>query len=278
MLFLHGLAGSARNWRGAMRALRPSHRAIAFDARGHARSEAPSDPGAYGLEVALGDALGVLAEHAGAGVPAQHAGAGVPAQHAGAGVPAIWVCLSMGAVVALEAALRRPAAVRGLLLASYPGGRDPSAIAAAAERFADAIEGEGLEVAGAQFAWGPGSGLDEGGARLVRQGFLEHPAHALAHTLRRLLGPRRPPAALRRELRALRLPVAVVAGERDPASLPVSRELAAGIPGATLDIVPGAGHVVNLAARDAFDAALRDLLARIEHTPAPARPHGEGPG
>jgi pimeloyl-ACP methyl ester carboxylesterase len=174
VLFLHGLSGSARNWRPQLRALRESHRAIAYDARGHARSEAPEDRDAYGIDAFVGDALRVLAEQAG------------PAGRA------VWVGLSMGAYVALEAALRHPELVRGLVLASYPGGRSSRAIAAAASGFADAIEQEGLEAAGARFVWGPGSGLDERGAAFVKQGFLEHPAHGLACTLRGLLAARAP--------------------------------------------------------------------------------------
>src|SRR5262245_11413571 len=148
VLFLHGFAGSARNWRGQIRALAGRFRTIAYDARGHARSEAPDDPGAYGAGTLVADALGVLEQ------------AGEPS--------AVWVGLSMGAAVALEAALRAPAAVRGLVLASIPAGHGAArGIAAQAEAFADAIERDGLDAAGARFAYGPGSGLDPRAAALV---------------------------------------------------------------------------------------------------------------
>jgi pimeloyl-ACP methyl ester carboxylesterase len=137
-------------------------------------------------------------------------------------------------------------------------------VAAQALAFADAIERDGLEAAGARFAWGPGSGLDPAGAALVRQGFLEHRPHALAHTLRELLARLEPVEALAARLSELRLPTLVIAGERDEASLPVCRTLAKALPAAELVVIPEAGHVVNLAAPAAFDAALLGFLDRLD--------------
>ena len=246
VLFLHGLAGSARNWRPQLRALRETHRAIAYDARGHARSEAPDDAAAYAVATLVDDACGVLAEQV------------------GPGAPAVWVGLSMGALVALEAALAQPELVRGLVLASYPGGASRAGIADAAHAFADALERDGSEAAGARFVWGPESGLDERGAAWVRQGFLEHPAHGLAHCLRGVLAPRAPLAERARELAGLEAPVLAIAGEQDRPSVAASGELAAVIPAARSEIVPGAGHVVNLAAPRAFDRLLRGFLADLD--------------
>jgi pimeloyl-ACP methyl ester carboxylesterase len=109
--------------------------------------------------------------------------------------------------------------------------------------------------------WGAGSGLDPAGAQLVRQGFLEHAPHGLAHTLRECLAKLEPVEAL--GLEGLRLPVLVVAGAGDPDSLAASRALAAALPAAELVVIPDAGHVVNLAAPAAFDAALLGFLARL---------------
>jgi len=242
VLFLHGFAGSARNWRPQLRALGGRYRTIAYDARGHARSEAPDEPAAYGTDELVADALRMLRE-------------------AGA-ESAAWVGLSMGAAVALEVALRAPEAVRALVLASIPGGRGAArGISARAEAFADAIEHEGVEAAGARFAWGPGSGLDEKGAALVRQGFLEHPPHGLAHTLRGFLASWPPVAERRAELARIEAPALVVAGALDAASRGPSEALAAALPHARLELVEGAGHVVNLARPALFDRLLLSFLA-----------------
>jgi 3-oxoadipate enol-lactonase len=131
-----------------------------------------------------------------------------------------------------------------------------------AEQFAAAIERDGLDAAGARWVWGPGSGLDSAAARLVRQGFLEHPPHGIVHTLRALA--RQPPLeALVPGLRAVVQPALVIAGARDRMSLAPSRALAAALPAATLVEVPDAGHVVNLQKPAEFNAALVDFLERL---------------
>jgi pimeloyl-ACP methyl ester carboxylesterase len=42
IVLAHGFGGSARNWRPQLRALRAQKRVAVYDARGHARSEAPA--------------------------------------------------------------------------------------------------------------------------------------------------------------------------------------------------------------------------------------------
>ncbi len=230
----HGFAGSARNFRPQLRALRDRYRAVSFDARGHARSEAPRAPGDYGIERFVSD-LGRVLERAEC-------------------TRAVVGGLSMGALVGLRFALAHPERVRGLVLASFPA---PPSHALA---FAESIEREGLEAAGARFVWGPDSGLDAAGATLVRQGFLEHPPHALAAVLRELIAVQPPLETWGPRLGALTVPALVLAGERDAGSLAASRWLAAALPDARLVVIKGAGHVVNLARPDAFNEALLDFL------------------
>jgi pimeloyl-ACP methyl ester carboxylesterase len=244
IVLAHGFGGSARNWRPQLRTLRARYRVAVYDARGHARSEAPGEPAAY-REAALVEDLGRAAAATGDARPVVGG-------------------LSMGAAVALRYALAQPGRVRALVLASPPAGPGSErGVAAHALAFADAIEREGLEAAGARFVWGRDSGLDPAGAALVRQGFLEHAPHALAHTLREFLAKLEPVEALAVRLAGLALPVLLIAGARDAASLPVCRALAKALPDAELRVIPDAGHVVNLAAPAAFDATLLDFLARV---------------
>jgi 2-succinyl-6-hydroxy-2,4-cyclohexadiene-1-carboxylate synthase len=241
----HGFGGSARNWRPQLRALRERFRVLAWDARGHARSEAPAEAQAYRSECFVADLLRVV-EASGDARP-------------------VLGGLSMGAALSLHFALAHPRRVRALVLASLPAGAASGrGIAAQALAFAEAIERDGLEAAGERFVWGPRSGLDAAGAALVRQGFLEHAPHALAHTLRELLAKLEPPDALAPRLAPLGIPVLVIAGARDEASLAGSRAFAAALPVAHLVVIPDAGHVVNLAAPAAFDAALLRFLDGIE--------------
>ncbi|MEZ4215684.1 MAG: alpha/beta fold hydrolase [Myxococcota bacterium] len=243
----HGFAGSARNWRPQMRALRARARVVAYDARGHARSAARLETARFGLDDFARD-LGDVAD-----------------AHGGAAARFVAGGLSLGAAVALRFALRDVSRVRGLVLAAHPAGRaGQGGFAARAEAFAVALEREGLEKAGARFVWGPDSGLDPQAAALVRRGFLEHPAASLAAILRQAIAVLPSPSELAGELAALRVPALVVVGTRDAGSLEPCRELARLLPDATLVEVPGAGHVVNLAAPAAFDAALLAFLDRID--------------
>jgi len=244
VVLAHGFGGSARNWRPQLRALRERYRVIVYDARGHARSDAPTAAAAYRASELVADLLRV-------------------AETSGDPRPVVGG-LSMGAAVALRFGLAQPSLPRGLVLASPPAGPGSGrGVAAHAAAFADAIERDGLAAAGERFAWGPGSGLDPAGAALVRQGFLEHPPHALAHTLREFLAKLEPVETLAPRLAALDVPALVIAGERDEASLPTCRALAAALPRAELVVIPGAGHVVNLAAPAEFDAAMLDFLGRL---------------
>ena len=146
------------------------------------------------------------------------------------------------------------------MLASYPAPGSAAGFAAVAEAFAESIEREGLEAAGERYAWGPGSGLDPAGAKLVRAGFLEHAPHGIAGVLRETVAVLPEPAAQAERLQGLRLPVLVVAGGEDAGSLVACRQLAGALPEARLEVIPGAGHVVNLARPEAFNAALLGFL------------------
>ncbi|MGH0038366.1 MAG: alpha/beta fold hydrolase [Myxococcota bacterium] len=255
ILLAHGFAGSARNFRPQARALSGSHRVVLYDAPGHARTakppartgdgpvvEAPPGFGLDDLVVAFGRVANALL---------------------GAD-PFVAGGLSLGAATALHFALARPERVRALVLASFPGGRGVAgSVRAGAAEFADAIERDGLEAAGARFVWGPESGLDPAAGRLVRQGLLEHPGPDLAALLRGALSELPGPDEISDRLAALRVPTLVVAGGEDPVSLDASRRLAGLVPGARFEQIAGAGHVVNLAKPAEFNALLLDFLAGL---------------
>lgn len=244
LVLAHGFGGSARNWRPQIRALRGRQRVIVYDARGHARSEAPRSPDAYTPALLVEDLERVLAERA-------------------PGEPAVVGGLSMGAGIALRFALSDASRARGLVLMAPPPGRKPGVARGFARDFADAIERDGLDAAGDRYAWGAASGLDPASGRLVRQGFLEHPPHALVHLLRNVLDTWHSADEQAEALGQLRIPCLIVVGARDALSLGEARALAERIPGARLEIVPDAGHVVNLAARDRVNALLEAFLSEI---------------
>jgi len=238
----HGFGGSARNFRAQARALSARARVVRFDARGHARSAAPDDPAAYAPAAFVADLARVLDDD------------GVERAVVGG--------LSMGAGIALRFALAHPERTRALVLAAFPAAADtPGSYASVAERFAARIETDGLEAAGVEFVWGPGSGLDPTAAALVRRGFLEHTPHGMAHTLRALIAVQPAVADLAPTLARVAVPALVIVGTRDRLSLAPCRALAAALPRARLVEVEGAGHLVNLARPTEFNAAVADFLA-----------------
>jgi len=244
LVLAHGFGGSARNWRPQLRALKDAYAVHVFDARGHARS-APIASAAEARAEAVVEDFAQVAARAGA-------------------ARVIAGGLSMGAATALRFALSAPERVRALVLMALPAG--PSSgrgVSASAEAFADAIEREGLEAAGARYAWGPNAGLDPQAAAWVRAGFLEHDAQSLAYLLREYLARLEEPAQLAPRLARVRAPTLLVVGDRDAASLPSARELAAALPDAQLEVVAGAGHVVNLAQPERVNALLREFLAGL---------------
>ena len=99
LVLLHGLGGTIENWRGIAPALARSHRVLVPDLPGHGHSEALPD-GAHLDEFA--DCVVAMAEAEGIG-------------------SAVWIGHSLGGTVALRAAVRRPDAVRGVVLAAAAG-------------------------------------------------------------------------------------------------------------------------------------------------------------
>lgn len=240
LVFAHGFGGSARNFRPQLRTFGEHYRVVTYDHRGHARSEAPTDPGAYRLAELAHDLARVLDD------------AGVERAIVGG--------LSLGAATALELAATRPQRVRALVLASVPG---PGGFAKVASAFADAIDRDGLEAAGARFVWGPDSGLDERGAALVKQGFLEHPPHAVASFLRGAIPELARPRHEDPRLAGLPIPTLLISGERDHAAVEAADRLTGVLPNARHVVIPDAGHVVNLVKPAEFDTAVRTFLEEL---------------
>ena len=103
----HGLGDDASTWAALAPLLAAGHSVHTWDLRGHQRSEAPGDAGAYTLECATDDLLGIVEEIA---------------------EPVHLVGHSLGGFISLALALRRPDLVRTLtMISSGPGYRDPEA-------------------------------------------------------------------------------------------------------------------------------------------------------
>jgi pimeloyl-ACP methyl ester carboxylesterase len=60
MVWAHGLAGTWQGWEKVMDFFQNRFRVIAYDARGHGRSEIPDQPEAYAQDIMVEDMRGLL--------------------------------------------------------------------------------------------------------------------------------------------------------------------------------------------------------------------------
>jgi 3-oxoadipate enol-lactonase len=92
----------------------------------------------------------------------------------------------------------------------------------------------------------------------VRQMILDTPAHGYAACCAAIRD-----MDLRELIGDIRLPTLVIVGDKDPATPPkMAQEIQSRIPGARLEVVPDAAHLLNIEQDVVFDAALMSLLDR----------------
>ncbi|WP_329489634.1 alpha/beta hydrolase [Kitasatospora sp. NBC_01246] len=170
--------------------------------------------------------------------------------------------LSMGGYVALAFARRHPRRMAGLLLANTKATADTDTARANRERIAAAVLARDsvqllLDERMAAGQLGPDSG------HLVDrvQGMIAAASPAAVAWAQRAMAAR--PQTLD-VLAGVRVPTAVVAGELDGLMpLEEAELMVRARPDAELTVIPGVGHLSALEAPEAFDAAVRGLLARV---------------
>jgi 3-oxoadipate enol-lactonase len=92
----------------------------------------------------------------------------------------------------------------------------------------------------------------------VRRMIIDTPAHGYAACCAAIRD-----MDLRELITAIRLPTLVIVGDKDPATPPEkAQQIQSRIPGAKLEVVPDAAHLLNIEQDVAFDAALMSLLDR----------------
>ncbi len=253
VVFSCALGTTHENWRGQVAPLvAAGHRVVLWDYRGHGRSQVPEDPAAYHIERVVED-LGAVLDWAAPGRPAVLGG------------------LSFGGLASLHFALAHPARVRALLLVdSGPGFKKPEAQARweqSIERTAGFLLAKGA-AAYAERARASTVGERPGpAAEAAARAIAAQDPNGLAHFARRISGPA-PPVIDR--LGEIRVPALVLVGENDRDYLRAAEVMAAKLPRAERVTIPGAGHIVNIEAPDAFDAAILAFLEQLEIPPAPA--------
>ncbi len=262
LVLVHGFACGLRTWDPQVRAFAARCRVVTYDVRGHGLSDAPPDAAAYSQTISVEDLHGLLG-------------------HLGIKRAAIGG-LSMGGNIALNFALAYPRMISALIVADTGAGSDGTAEwNAGAHAYATILEQRGMEAfADAEFesplfaryvaryvAQGPHA------ARFIRSCLMTHRARGIAHTAREVLAKRPTIYSLEHALRRLRVPTLLIVGEHDEPCVKVHRFMADTIPGAKHVVLRGVGHLTNLEAPAAFNAAVKKFLAaRTRRAPSPPPP------
>lgn len=233
IVLLHGVGLRSEAWNRQIDALAEAHHVTAFDMPGHGESAVRSE-----MSRVSDFADAVLAAIDG---------------------PALVVGHSMGAMIALDLAVRTPDRVRGVVALNAVFERSPEAARAVQAR---AAELDGVSVADPRGALARWFGTDDTPERAACQDWLcsVTPAGykaaytAFAHN----------PGPRRADLARLFCPALFMTGGLEPNSTPaMSEAMAAIVPKGRAIIVPDAAHMMPMTHPEVVNAALLDFVAEV---------------
>lgn len=238
VLLLHAVGVDLTCWGAQVQALAPRFRVLRVDLRGHGRSEAPPPP--YTLQGFAADVHALL--------------------HQLQLAPAHVLGLSMGGMVAQVLALDYPKDVSALVLADTNSTLPADVRPAIVERGEAAVRGGMASVVETTLArWFTPGFMGSDVVQRCRTRLLTDNVQAWAASWRAISEVNTEP-----RLAEIRVPTLVITGESD-VSAPVARAqaMATLIPGAVVQIVPGAPHMAPLERPELFNPPVLDFLERV---------------
>jgi pimeloyl-ACP methyl ester carboxylesterase len=238
LVLLHGILQDSRAWRRQLDALADDFTVVAWDAPGCGDSSDP--PETFRLTeyadclAGFIDLLELESPHV--------------------------LGLSLGGTLALGLYERRPNLPRTLILASaYAGWAGSLPVEVVAQRLQGCLRDADLPPEQFIPGWMPGLLTEDAAAGLAEELMAMmsefHPVgyRAMAHAMAE--------ADLRNVLSEIDVPTLLLYGEKDKRSpLNVAHDLHARIPGSTLRVLPGIGHLGNAEAADQFNREVRTFL------------------
>lgn len=236
---VHSLAMDGSFWSRVAQLLQPDADVLLYDCRGHGKSDKPAGP--YTVELFADDLADLLAA------------IGWPS--------AVVAGASMGGCISLAFAAAYPAKVEGLGLVDTTACYGPTAPKDWEGRAAKSLT-EGLSsLIGFQTTRWFGDKFRAAHPEVVQEAvsvFLANDIPAYAETCR-MLGRCDKRAALSQ----IKTPTCILVGEEDYATpVAMAEALKAGIPGATLEVLPGMRHLTPLECPDVVARGLRRLLMK----------------
>ena len=237
----HGYLLDHRHFDDLIEALAPRFRVIAYDHRDHGQSGRARAP--YGVDDLVSDAVRVI-EHLDA-------------------APCHFVGLSTGGFVGMRLALRRPGLVRRLVLMATSAEVEPRRALRRHRMMFAALRLVGTRPLTSRVM-----------ATVFSSAFLQDPAQSATIAQWRARVAAGQPSGYVRfgraifarddilgQLGEIRVPTRVVVGSEDRALPPkLARHIAEAIPGASLVVIPGAGHLCTVEAPGAVRAAVVPFL------------------
>jgi len=238
LVFLHGIGGAARAWRGQLEAFGESHRAMAWDMPGYGGSAPLARVSIASLAEALQDFLQQVAAFR--PVLVGHSIGGMIVQQ--------WLVNNPDGASAVVLAQTSPAfgKANGDWQKSFiearlgPLDRGESMVSLAPDLVKELV----------------GDDPDVEGMRIARDCMASVPEASYRASMLALLG-----FDQRQALKDIKVPTLVLSGTKDKnAPAPMMAKMASFIPSATYVELEGAGHLVNLERPRAFNAALDQFL------------------
>ena len=249
MLWAHGLGQSCQGWDGVMHYFEARFRVIAYDARGHGRSQILAHQQDYSQDLMVRDMYGLLDM------------LGVD--------KAIVAGHSMGANVALNFALQHPKRCIGVIpVAIGSGSSDPAFWKKYFAKLADLLEQQGtaayLDEMKKTPSWERALSHPTIGERVTQSELANDPL-ALARCIRGIQSKRPSIFSLQPTLEALRVPTLIVWSDGDAAVVECSRFLTQCIPDAACAEIPAASHWTHLEASGEFHRILDRFVSELPY-------------
>jgi 3-oxoadipate enol-lactonase len=233
----HSLASDLTMWDGLAAALADRYTVLRYDTRGHGATAAPD--GAYSFAQLVGDVAGLLDA------------LNIERTH--------FVGLSMGGMIAQHFALAHPGRLDKLVIASSSSRTPPEARAIWDERI-ELARDQGMQahVEATLGRWFTASWRASHPEVMARIGGLITATPVAGYAG---CGAAICDLDLTDKLAAVRAPTLVLVGADDPGTPPaLSNAIAKAIPGARLEVVPAASHLLNIEQAATFNRLVGDFL------------------
>ena len=134
---------------------------------------------------------------------------------------------------------------------------------------ADAFESQGSAVVAESYAVGPArvqlQNKSPEAWREFKDALALHDATGAANTMRGVQATRPSLYAMQEQLRAMRMPLLILAGDEDEGSLEPSLMLKRTIATSALAILPRTGHTLNLEEPELFNTTVERFMAAVEN-------------